>query len=324
MVAGYFVPWVIAIATLTFAAWGLWGPTPRIAHALVNAVAVLIIACPCALGFVSITVAMGKGATVGVLFKAAQAIEILRDVDTLVVHKTGPLTAGKPSLVSVEPLEEWDERSLLRFAASLERGSEHPLPAAIVAGAGTRGIDLAPVEEFRALPGKGVLGRVQGRPVTLGNLKFMGEMSVDLRSLPERAERMLTLGQTVMFVAVEGKAAGLVGVADPVKETSAEAIRAIHAEGLRLVMLTGDSRMTAESVAKALGIDEVIAEVLPDGKREVVRRLQREGAKCPWRETGSTMPPPWPRPRSGLHGDEECRGNSRQGGICGPSCARGH
>jgi len=280
VVAGYFVPVVVGIAVLTFIVWAVWGPAPRMAHALINAVAVLIIACPCALGLatpMSIMVAMGKGATLGVLFKNAEAIETMRKVNTLVVDKTGTLTEGKPKLVAVEPAPGFDEIELLRLAASLERGSEHPLAAAIVAGAEQRGIALAAAESFTSVTGKGVRGRVGGTDVALGNGKFLEELKVPNDYLTEKAETMRADGQTVLFVAVNGKAAGLLGVADPIKETTPEAIRQLHAEGIRVVMLTGDSRTTAQAVAAKLGIDDVKAEVLPQDKAGVVKQLQAEG-----------------------------------------------
>ncbi|MCR4308914.1 MAG: heavy metal translocating P-type ATPase [Deltaproteobacteria bacterium] len=279
-VAGYFVPAVVSIAVATAVVWGFVGPEPRMAHALVNAVAVLIIACPCALGLatpMSIMVATGKGATAGVLFRNAEAIEILRKVDTLVIDKTGTLTEGKPKLVTVDPVKGWDEKGLLRLAASLERGSEHPLAAAIVAGSLERGVELAGVESFESITGKGVTGRVDGRSVSLGNRNLFESMGIDPGELAGKAEALRKEGQTVMFVAADGKAAGLLGVADPVKGTTPEAIRQLHEEGIRIVMLTGDSKTTAEAVAGKLGIDEVIAEVLPDQKVDAVKRLQGEG-----------------------------------------------
>ncbi len=280
VVAGYFVPAVVGIAMITFGVWALAGPSPRLAHGLVNAVAVLIIACPCALGLatpMSIMVATGKGATLGVLFKNAEAIEVLRKVDTLVVDKTGTLTVGKPRLVSVVPAEGFDEGKLLRFAGGLERGSEHPVAAAIVEGAGSRNVSLANAESFESLTGKGVRGQVSGRSVALGNRALMEDFGVDIGELSARAEPLRNEGQTVMFVAVDGSAAGLVGVADPIKESTPEAIRQLHAEGIRLVMLTGDTRTTAEAVARKLAIDEVVAEVLPDQKADAVKSLQAEG-----------------------------------------------
>jgi Cu+-exporting ATPase len=281
IVAGYFVPIVVAISVLTFVIWALWGPNPRLAHALVNAVAVLIIACPCALGLatpMSIMVAMGRGASLGVLFKNAEAIELLRKVNTIVVDKTGTLTEGKPKLVSVWPAEGFDPGELLRLAATLERGSEHPLAAAIVKGAEDRGVTLAgSAEAFESLTGRGVRGRVAGRAVALGNPKLLEELNADAGALAAQAEALRADGQTVMFVVVDGKIAGLVAVADPIKQTTPEAIRQLHADGVRIVMLTGDSRTTAEVVAKKLQIDEVVAEVLPQGKADVVKRLQGEG-----------------------------------------------
>lgn len=280
VVASYFVPIVIGVAVLTFAVWALFGPEPRMAHALINAVAVLIIACPCALGLatpMSIMVATGKGASLGVLFKNAEAIEVLRSVDTLVVDKTGTLTEGKPKLVSVQPHADIDEHTLLRLAASLERGSEHPLAAAIVEGAEARGVTLSEAEAFDSITGKGVQGTVDGRRVALGNRSLMETLKIDASTLTERAESLRNDGQTVMFVAVDGNAAGLIGVADPIKQSTPEAIRALHDEGMRIVMLTGDSRTTARAVAQKLGIDEVIAEVLPDQKSAKVKALQTEG-----------------------------------------------
>ncbi len=280
VVAGYFVPVVVGISALTFVVWTLWGPQPRFAHGLVNAVAVLIIACPCALGLatpMSIMVAMGRGASLGVLFKNAEAIELLRKVDTLVVDKTGTLTEGKPRLVSVEPAVGMDAGKLLRIAASLERGSEHPLAAAIVRGAEERGLKFGAAEAFESLTGRGVRGNVGGSPVALGNQKLLEELHVDPGPLAAKAEALRADGQTVMFVVVENKIVGLLGVADPIKETTAEAIRQLHAEGVRIVMLTGDSRTTANAVAAKLQIDEIVAEVLPQEKSAVVKRLQGEG-----------------------------------------------
>jgi Cu+-exporting ATPase len=281
VVSGYFVPIVVAVAVLTFLVWGLLGPEPRMAHALINAVAVLIIACPCALGLatpMSIMVATGRGASMGVLFRNAEAIEVLRQVNTLVVDKTGTLTEGKPRLVSVVAAAGVDEATLVRLAASLEQGSEHPLAAAIVAGARERAVSLANAEEFASVTGQGIRGRVDGKLVALGNRAMMQALAVDPGPLAERAEQLRTEGQTVMFVAVDGRVAGLVGVADPVKESAAEAIRALHDEGVRIVMLTGDSATTAQAVAKKLGIDEVRAEVMPDQKAAKVKELQTQGA----------------------------------------------
>jgi Cu+-exporting ATPase len=250
------------------------------AHAIIHAVAVLIIACPCALGLatpMSIMVAMGRGATLGVLFKNAEAIEVLRKVDTLVVDKTGTLTEGKPRLVSLVALPGFEEKRFLRLAASLERGSEHPLAAAIAEGARGRSVPLADVTEFEARTGKGVLGRVDGVPVALGNPALFSDLGIDVADLAAKAEELRAEGQTVMLVAIDGRPAGLVGVADPVKASTADAIRALQAEGIRIVMLTGDSRTTARAVARKLSLDEVVAEVLPDQKVDTVKRLQAEG-----------------------------------------------
>ncbi|MDH3215411.1 MAG: copper-translocating P-type ATPase [Candidatus Krumholzibacteria bacterium] len=280
IVAGYFVPAVVLFAIITFVVWALVGPEPRLATALITAVSVLIIACPCALGLatpMSVMVATGKGATMGVLFKNAEAIEVMRKVDTLVVDKTGTLTEGKPRLVAVEATDDWGETDLLRLAASLERGSEHPLAAAIVAGATARGEALAEVVEFQSLTGKGVIGKVDGHVVALGNRRLFGDLAIDLGHLAALAEAMRSDGQTAMFVAVDGKAAGLVGVADPIKHTTPEAIRQLHDEGIRLVMLTGDNQTTATAVAGKLGLDDVVAEVLPDQKATAIKRFQEEG-----------------------------------------------
>ena len=280
IVAGYFVPAVVLVAVITFIVWAAFGPDPRMAHGLINAVAVLIIACPCALGLatpMSIMVATGKGATTGVLFKNAEAIEVLRKVNTLVVDKTGTLTEGKPKLVSVTTTNGWEEQSLLRLAASLERASEHPLAAAIVAGAENRGVELARAESFDSLTGKGVRGKIDGHLVALGNRALLEELKLDPGDLSAKAEALRADGQTVMFLAVDGKAAGLVGVADPIKSTTPEAIAALHEEGIQIVMLTGDSKTTAAAVAKKLNIDELVAEVLPDQKADAVKRFQEKG-----------------------------------------------
>jgi P-type Cu+ transporter len=280
VVAGYFVPAVILASVTTFVVWAIVGPEPKMAHALINAVAVLIIACPCALGLatpMSIMVATGKGATLGVLFRNAEAIEVLRKVDTLVVDKTGTLTEGKPTLQGVVALEGFDEAEVLRLGASLERGSEHPLSAAILQGAKMRNVALADVDGFEAVSGKGVTGRIAGRVVALGNLALFEGLGIDAAPLARRAEPLRAEGQTVMFLAVDGRAIGLLGVADAIKATTPAAIRALHDEGVRVVMLTGDSRTTAEAVAKKLAVDEVIAQVLPDQKADVVKRLQQAG-----------------------------------------------
>jgi Cu+-exporting ATPase len=275
VVAGYFVPAVVAAAVVAFAAWAIWGPQPRLAHALISAVAVLMIACPCALGLatpMSIMVATGQGAKIGVLFKNAEAIELLRKVDTLVVDKTGTLTEGKPKLVRVEPAPGFDEQRLLLLAASLELGSEHPLANAIVVGAAERGISPVRVEGFASITGKGVKARVDGIEVMLGNRRLMEESGVEIGALAGSPD-----GQTVVFLAAGGKLAGALGVVDPIKATTPEAIRQLHQEGIRIVMLTGDSRSTADAVGRKLGIDEVIAEVLPEEKGAHIKRLQEAG-----------------------------------------------
>jgi Cu+-exporting ATPase len=280
MVAGYFVPAVVLSSVAAFFVWMIWGPEPRLAHAIVNAVAVLIIACPCALGLatpISIMVGTGRGATAGVLIKNAEALEIMEKVDTLVVDKTGTLTEGKPKLVTVTPCDGVAEEEVLRLAASLERGSEHPLAGAIVQGAQDKGVELAKVDDFQSVTGKGVTGKVEGRGVALGNLALMQDLGVDAGGLLKKADDLRAEGQTVMFLGVDGKATGLIGVADPIKDSTPEAIRQLHAEGIRIVMLTGDSRRTAEAVAATLGIDQVHAEVLPDQKALAVQQLQKEG-----------------------------------------------
>jgi Cu+-exporting ATPase len=282
LVSAYFVPAVFAVSVLTFVVWSLWGPEPRLAHGLVNAIAVLIIACPCALGLatpMSIMVASGKGAETGVLFKNAEAIEVLRQIDTLVVDKTGTLTEGKPKVVSLITLAGFDEQTLLRLAASVERGSEHPLAAAIIAEAATRGIVLADTKNFASLTGKGIKGDVEGRQVSLGNSALAADLQIDIDSLNERAEKLRADGQTILFVGVDGKAAGVIGIADPIKATSLEAVKRLHAENIRIVMLTGDSETTARTVAAKLSLDDVVAEVLPNQKAEVVKRLQAEGRR---------------------------------------------
>jgi Cu+-exporting ATPase len=280
-VAGYFVPVVMAIAATTFAVWAGVGAEPRMAHALVNAVAVLIIACPCALGLatpMSIMVASGRGATMGVLFRNAEAIEMLRKVDTVVVDKTGTLTEGKPKLMAVLALPGIAESELLRFAATLERGSEHPLASAIVKGAEARGVNATATPSFESVTGQGVHGEVGGRRVALGNRTLMDTLRVDVSALVERAEALRAEGQTVTFVAVDGKLAGVLGVADPIKESTPDAIASLRREGVRVVMLTGDSETTAKAVARTLHLDEVVAEVLPDQKAAVIKRLQSAGS----------------------------------------------
>ncbi len=279
-VAGYFVPIVVAIALVTFAVWGLWGPDPKMAHALINAVAVLIIACPCALGLatpMSIMVAMGRGATVGVLFKNAEAIESMRKVDTLIVDKTGTLTEGKPQLVSVKPAPGFDEAQILRWAGTLERASEHPLAAAIVSGATERGVAFGSAEAFQSITGQGVEALVDGTKISIGNRKLMESSGAEIGASLQDAEIMQAEGQTVMYLSASGKFAGLIGVADPIKPTTIEAIQELRKEGIRVVMLTGDSLTTAKAVAARLHIDEVVAEVLPQDKRAKVQELQNAG-----------------------------------------------
>jgi len=279
-VAGYFVPAVVVIAAVTLLVWGIFGPEPRMTHAVINAVAVLIIACPCALGLatpISIMVGTGKGASLGVLIKNAEALEIMEKVDTLVVDKTGTLTEGRPRLVSVQVRGSFAEDEVLRLAASLERASEHPLAEAIVRGAGERGVQLASVQQFESLTGQGVTGVIEGRNIALGNLKLLKGLAIEPGDLSLRAQTWREQGQTVMYVAIDGEAAGLIGVADPIKASTPQAITDLHAAGVRVVMLTGDNRTTARAVARELGIDRVEAEVLPEQKAEVVRKLQSEG-----------------------------------------------
>ena len=281
-VSGYFVPAVIVVAIATFIVWSQYGPEPRLAHALVNAVAVLIIACPCALGLatpMSIMVGTGRGAEAGVLIRNAEALEVLEKVTTLVVDKTGTLTEGQPRLVSVVPNEPFDERELLRLVASLEHVSEHPLASAILARAKERGVTLAEVPDFESVTGKGVIGTVDGRRVAIGNVKMMESVSISVEALMAIADELRRNGQTVMFVGVDNRAAGLVGVADPIKESAREAIAALHAEGIRVVMVTGDNRTTADAVARAVGIDQVEADVLPEQKANVVKALQSKGER---------------------------------------------
>jgi len=275
-VSGWFVPAVVLVAVATFAIWSLIGPEPRSAHALVNMVAVLIIACPCALGLatpISIMVAAGRGATLGVLFKNAEAIERLRQVDTLVVDKTGTLTVGKPALQQVVALPGFNEHQVLAYSAALERGSEHPLATAIVAGASARGIALSAATDFRSVTGKGVEGKADGHSIALGNTALMEGLHIDITALLTDAEALRQQGHTVVFVAVDGTVAGLVSVADPIKATTPAAIQALHEAGLEIVMLTGDNRVTAEAVGKKLGIDKIVADVLPDQKAKVVEDL---------------------------------------------------
>jgi Cu+-exporting ATPase len=280
VVASYFVPAVILIAVASFGVWAMWGPEPRLAHALVNAVAVLIIACPCALGLatpMSIMVATGKGATMGVLFRNAEAIELLRSVETLVVDKTGTLTEGKPRVMDIVPTPEHDEAELLRLAACLEQGSEHPLASAIVAEARNRQLSLVRVEDFSSKTGRGVVGVVGGRQLALGNTALLEELGVDNASLRDQAESLRRNGRTVVFLVADRTLLGLLGIGDPIKESTPQAIEALHQAGVRVVMLTGDNRTTAEAVARILRIDEVIADVLPDQKVSAIKRIQAGG-----------------------------------------------
>ena len=282
--ASYFVPLVVTAALITAAAWAIWGPEPKLAYALVNAVAVLIIACPCALGLatpMSIMVGTGRGATVGVLVKKAEVLEVFGKVNTLVIDKTGTLTEGKPKLLSVLAVPPWSEVDLLRFAASLERSSEHPLASAVVAGAEGRGIVFVPVQQFRSVTGKGVTGMVTGRRVAIGTAAFMrNEVRVSGQSLAQLDDEIASLrreGQTILFVSIDEQAAGVLGVADPIKASTRDAVQALKAEGIHVVMVTGDHRDTADAVARQLGIEEVMAEVLPDQKGQIVARLKSQG-----------------------------------------------
>ena len=282
VVSSYFVPTVVVVAIGTFIVWSVAGPEPRLAYGLVNAVSVLIIACPCALGLatpMSIMVASGRGATMGVLFRNAEAIEILERVDTLALDKTGTLTQGRPELATVSWIDGTNEREVLALAASLEQGSEHPLAGAIVRGARARGLGLERVEYFESETGLGIRGRVAGRDVVIGSQAFLTRLRIDASELSRRADSLRQDGQSVVFVAIDGRPAGLVGVTDPIKVSAVEAIRALHAEGLRLVMLTGDHEATAKAVARRLGIDEVRAEITPDAKAAAVRSMQAEGRK---------------------------------------------
>ncbi|HEY6026274.1 MAG TPA: heavy metal translocating P-type ATPase, partial [Pseudolabrys sp.] len=279
-VAGWFVPAVIAAALAAFAAWSVYGPEPHFAFALVAAVSVLIIACPCALGLatpMSIMVGVGRGAQAGVLIKNAEALERMEKIDTLVIDKTGTLTEGKPKVVAIAPASGFDEPQVLQLAASVERGSEHPLAAAIVAAAAERKLELSTVSGFDSPAGKGVIGIIEGKRLALGNAKFLGELGIDTSALSAEAERLRGDGATAIFLAVNGKPAGIIAIADPVKATTPDALKALAAEGIRVVMLTGDNRTTAQAVARRLGIAEVEAEVLPDQKNAVVEKLRREG-----------------------------------------------
>ncbi|HMF02837.1 MAG TPA: heavy metal translocating P-type ATPase [Terriglobia bacterium] len=280
VVSAYFVPIVVIVAALTFVVWVALGPEPRLAHALLNAVAVLIIACPCALGLatpMSIMVGVGRGATAGVLIKNAEALEVMEKVDTLVVDKTGTLTEGKPGVVTILPGGGRTSDEVLRWAASLEQGSEHPLAGAIVRSAGERKVQLSAASDVRAIPGKGVSGTVDGRSVAVGNRALLEERGIDTSSVQHPTEVLRNEGQTVMFVVLDGTLAGLIGVTDPIRESTPETIRSLHREKIRIVMVTGDNRTTAEAVARKIGIDDVKAEVLPDAKVEVVKQLQQGG-----------------------------------------------
>ena len=281
-VAGFFVPAVIGVAALSFIAWALWGPEPALSYALISAVAVLIIACPCALGLatpMSIMTATGRGAQAGVLIKNAEALERFETVDTLIVDKTGTLTMGKPKLVGVFPEAGHDEAEVLRLAASLERGSEHPLAEAIVRGAEERGVEMVEAAEFEAVTGKGVTGRVDGKAVALGNLALIRDLGLEAGALTDKANTRRDAGETVMFVVLDGAVAGLVSVADPVKETTPAALTALHRLGFRIIMATGDNERTAKAVAARLGIDEIRADVLPADKARIIKELQAEGRK---------------------------------------------
>ena len=279
-VAGWFVPAVLVIALVAFAAWGIWGPEPRFAHGLIAAVAVLIIACPCALGLatpMSIMVGVGRGAGLGVLIKNAEALERMEKVDTLVVDKTGTLTEGRPSVTHIVAAPGFGEDEVLRLSAAVEQASEHPLALAIVEAATTRRIDIPNVSEFDSPTGRGALGTVEGKRIVLGNAAFLDEQGIDARSLADRADALRHDGATAIFVGIDGAAAGILAIADPVKTTTPEALAALRADGIRIVMLTGDNRTTAQAIARRLGIDEVEAEVLPDQKSAVVAKLKREG-----------------------------------------------
>ena len=279
-VAGYFVPAVVVVSILTFVLWAIWGPEPSMTYALINAIAVLIIACPCALGLatpISIMVATGRGASMGVLFKNAEAIELMRDVDTLVVDKTGTLTVGKPEVAAVLCADGWDEASVLRLAASLERGSEHPLSAAIVAHAEKQGVELTDVQNFESITGKGVTGTVDGYVTAIGNAAFLSDRNVDPGDLAQRADDHRAQGETAMFVVVDETIAGVITVADSIKASTHDAIRRLHNEKVSIVMLTGDNAKTANTVAQRLGLERVIADVLPDQKVAVVKDLQADG-----------------------------------------------
>jgi Cu+-exporting ATPase len=302
-VATWFVPAVMCIAVVTFLAWWFAGPEPRLAYALVNAVAVLIIACPCALGLatpISIMVASGRGAQSGVLFRDARAIERLREIDTLVVDKTGTLTVGKPALHQILTVGGRQSDELLALAAALEKSSEHPLARAIVDGAVARGATVPSAEDFQSVTGRGVTGTVAGRRVALGNRALMGEVGASIDSLSEQVEEMRAAGRTVMFLAIDGALAGAIAVGDPIKETTPAALRALRADGLRIVMLTGDARGTAQAVARTLGIDQVIAEVQPADKARVIERLEAEGHRVAMAGDGINDAPALARAHVGI------------------------
>ncbi len=280
VVSGYFVPAVLIVAVVTFIVWFAVGPEPRLSHALVNAVAVLIIACPCALGLatpMSVMVGVGRGATAGVLIKNAEALEVMEKVDTLVVDKTGTLTQGRPAVATVVAAGDLTQTEVLRLAASLEQGSEHPLAGGIVRSAAERGLRLSPSQGVRAIAGKGVIGFVDGHAIALGNLQLLAQLGIDAAALREQAESLRAEGQTVTLLIVDRKIAGLIGITDPIKDSAAQAIRDLHKDNLRLVMVTGDGRATAGVVAKKLGIDDVKAEVLPEAKGEIVKQFQKQG-----------------------------------------------
>jgi Cu+-exporting ATPase len=279
-VAAYFVPAVVVIAVLTFIIWAIFGPAPKMAHGLLNAVAVLIIACPCALGLatpMAIMVGTGRGALAGILIKNAESLEILEKVDTVVVDKTGTLTEGKPRVTSVLPAPGVDEAHVLEIAAGLERASEHPLAAAILAAAKDRGIEIGTATDFRSLTGKGITGHIGENTAALGNRALLADLQIPLGPLDDHAKPLEAEGQTAMFVATGGKAIGAIGVSDPIKSTTAEAIDRLHRDGIRIVMLTGDSRATADSVARKLKIDSVEAQILPNQKAEIVNQLKAKG-----------------------------------------------
>jgi Cu+-exporting ATPase len=279
-VARYFVPAVLLAAVLTFALWAVWGGPSGLAHGLVSAVAVLIIACPCALGLatpMAIMVATGRGAETGIVIRNAEALEVLHRADTLVVDKTGTLTEGKPRLTLVEPAADWTPDEVLRLAASLERGSEHPLASAIVRAAQSKGLPLVEAKDFQSITGKGVVGKVEGRTVVLGNAALLAEQHIESGEWERRLETLRADGQTVLLVAVDGRMVGLLGVADPIRASTPEAIRLLREEGVQIIMMTGDSRTTAEAVARKLGIDRVHADLLPESKNQLVKRLQEEG-----------------------------------------------